>query len=54
MCQVEEATTGQLSETEDADIAKTLIELNSQQTAYQASLKVGANILQTSLMDFLR
>jgi flagellar hook-associated protein 3 FlgL len=54
MSQVEEATTGQLSETEDADIAKTLIELNSQQTAYQASLKVGANILQTSLLDFLR
>ena len=51
---MEEATTRQLSETEDADIAKTLIELNSQQTAYQASLKVGANILQTSLLDFLR
>jgi flagellar hook-associated protein 3 FlgL len=52
--QVEEATTIQLSETEDADIAATLIELNSQQTAYQAALKVGANILQSSLMDFLR
>jgi flagellar hook-associated protein 3 FlgL len=52
--QVEEATIAQLSDTEDADIAATLIELNSQQTAYQAALKVGANILQTSLMDFLR
>ena len=54
MAQVEEATVVQLSETEDADIAATLIELNSQQTAYQAALKVGASILQTSLMDFLR
>jgi flagellar hook-associated protein 3 FlgL len=54
MAEVEEATMVQLSETEDADIASTLIELNSQQTAYQAALKVGASILQTSLMDFLR
>jgi flagellar hook-associated protein 3 FlgL len=54
MSQLEEVTLGQLSETEDADIAKTLIDLNSQQTAYQAALKVGAGILQTSLMDFLR
>jgi len=54
MAQVEEATLKQLSETEDADIAKTLIELTSQQTAYQAALKAGANIMQTSLMDFLR
>ena len=54
MAEVEEATMVQLSETEDADIAATLIELNSQQTAYQAALKVGASILQTSLMDFLR
>ena len=54
MAEIEEATMMQLSETEDADIAATLIELNSQQTAYQAALKVGASILQTSLMDFLR
>jgi len=54
MTQVEEATIAQLSETEDADIAKTLIELTSQQTAYQAALKAGANIIQASLMDFLR
>ena len=40
MGQVEEATTRQLSDTEDADIAETLIELNSQQNAYQAALKV--------------
>ena len=51
---MEEATLGQLSETEDADIAKTLIDFNSQQAAYQAALKAGASIVQVSLMDFLR
>jgi flagellar hook-associated protein 3 FlgL len=52
--EVEETTTKQLSETEDADIAKTIIDLNSQQAAYQAALRAGANIVQVSLMDFLR
>jgi flagellar hook-associated protein 3 FlgL len=52
--EIEESTTKQLSETEDADIAKTLIELNSQTAAYQAALRAGANIVQASLMDFLR
>jgi flagellar hook-associated protein 3 FlgL len=52
--QTEESTLGQLSETEDADIAKTLIELNSQTAAYQAALCAGANLVQASLMDFLR
>ena len=52
--EVEESTIGQLSVTEDADIAKTLIELNSQTAAYQAALRAGASIMQASLMDFLR
>jgi flagellar hook-associated protein 3 FlgL len=52
--QTEESTVSQLSETEDADIAKTLIELNSQTAAYQAALHAGANLVQSSLMDFLR
>jgi flagellar hook-associated protein 3 FlgL len=52
--QTEESTLGQLSKTEDADIAKTLIELNSQTAAYQAALRAGANLVQSSLMDFLR
>ena len=51
---IEESTLQQLSNTEDADIAKTLIEFNSQQAAYQAALKAGASIVQNSLMDFLR
>jgi flagellar hook-associated protein 3 FlgL len=52
--EVEETTVKQLSDTEDADIAKTIIDLNSQQAAYQAALRAGASIVQSSLMDFLR
>jgi flagellar hook-associated protein 3 FlgL len=52
--QLEESVLGQLSKTEDADIAQTLIDLNSQTAAYQAALRAGASIVQTSLMDFLR
>jgi flagellar hook-associated protein 3 FlgL len=52
--QSEESTISQLSNVEDADIAKTLIDLNSQTAAYQAALRAGANLVQSSLMDFLR
>jgi flagellar hook-associated protein 3 FlgL len=52
--QIQEALTKQLSNTEDADFAKTMIDFNSQSVAYQAALKSGANIVQSSLMDFLR
>jgi len=54
LAQVEETTTQELSDTEDADFAKTMIDLNSQQAAYQAALRAGASIVQSSLMDFLR
>jgi flagellar hook-associated protein 3 FlgL len=54
LAEVEETTLTHLSMTEDADIARTLIDLNSQQAAYQAALRAGANIVQSSLMDFLR
>jgi flagellar hook-associated protein 3 FlgL len=52
--QLEETTTQELSDIQDADIAKTMIDFNSQSAAYQAALKAGANIIQPSLMDFLR
>ena len=35
-------------------MAKTLIDFNTQTAAYQAALRAGANIVQSSLMDFLR
>ena len=43
-----------LSETEDADFAKTMIDYSIQQSALQAGLKAGASIVQNSLLDFLR
>jgi flagellar hook-associated protein 3 FlgL len=48
------SVTKQLSDTEDADMAQTLIEFNSQSVAYQSALRAGANIVQSSLMDFLK
>jgi flagellar hook-associated protein 3 FlgL len=51
--QVAETVTRQLSNTEDADLAKTLIDYSTQSAAYQAALRAGANIVQSSLMDFL-
>ncbi len=52
--QLEESTLGELSDTEDADFAKTMMTISTQSSAYEAALKAGANILQPSLMDFLR
>ena len=52
--EIQGALTKQLSDTEDADFTKTMIDYNSQSVAYQAALKAGANIVQSSLMDFLR
>lgn len=43
-----------LSDTEDADMAQAIVELQVQQTAYETSLATAAKILQRSLMDFLR
>ena len=48
------SVTQQLSDTEDADMAQTLIDFNSQSAAYQSALRAGASIVQTSLMDFLK
>jgi flagellar hook-associated protein 3 FlgL len=53
LSQLEETTTKLLSETEDADMAKTMTDYSMQQTVYQASLKAGAQIVQLSLLDFL-
>jgi len=52
--QLELAQTKQLSDTEDADIAQTMIDYSSQTAVYQAALKAGATIIQPSLIDFLR
>jgi flagellar hook-associated protein 3 FlgL len=51
---LETATTKQLSDTQDADFTKTIMDLNTQSAAYQAALRAGATIVQSSLMDFLK
>lgn len=52
--QLEDAGRLRLSELEDVDLAETLTNLSSQQTAYEAALRSGASLIQTSLLDFLR
>ena len=52
--QSEEATTSLLSEAEDTDVAKALIDLTTQQSVYQAALRSGSALVQPSLLDFLR
>ena len=54
LSQVEESATKLLSEVEDADMAKTLIDFSMQQNVYQSALHAGANIIQQSLLDWLR
>ena len=43
-----------LSQTEDADMAATIVDYSMQQAVYQSALRAGAGIVQASLMDFLR
>lgn len=54
LAEIEENATTQRSRVEDADVAATMLEYSSQQTAFQAALQSGAKIMQTSLLDFLR
>ena len=54
LADVEITTTKLLSETEDTDLAKAILELTNHQTVYQAALRSGAQIIQPSLLDFLR
>lgn len=54
LLELEESSRTLLSETEDADMAKTLIDYSMQQAVYQSALRSGANIVQASLLDFLR
>jgi flagellar hook-associated protein 3 FlgL len=53
LAEIEESTTSMLSNTEDADMAQTLVNFSTQQAVYQSALNAGARIVQTSLLDFL-
>jgi flagellar hook-associated protein 3 FlgL len=54
LAEIEESTTSLLSNTTDADMAKSMIDFSMQQAVYQSALRAGANIVQASLLDFLR
>lgn len=43
-----------LSDNEDADIERVIMDLTSQESVHRAALSVGARIIQPTLMDFLR
>ncbi len=43
-----------LSDQVDADYTEVIVELNTQQNAFDAALSAGANAIQRSLLDFLR
>ncbi|NMD69082.1 flagellar hook-associated protein FlgL [Bacillus sp. DNRA2] len=51
---LEVSTTRLLSQEEDADISKVIIDLKSQENAHNAALSAGARIIQPTLVDFLR
>lgn len=45
--------TGALSNVEDTDMVQAAMDLQLNQTAYQATLSVAAMIMQPSLLDYL-
>ena len=51
--QTEQSTTQLLSNVQDADMTQVMVKFSTQQAAYQAALRAGAQIIQPSLMDFL-
>lgn len=53
LAELEQTQTKLLSDTEDADMAKTMVDFSMQQAVYQSALKAGATIIQSSLLDFL-
>ncbi|HHV34328.1 MAG TPA: flagellar hook-associated protein FlgL [Syntrophomonadaceae bacterium] len=52
--QTEVRVTELLSQAEDADIARAIIDLKSQENAYRVTLAAGARIMMPTLIDFLR
>lgn len=46
--------TKQMSLNEDTDYAKAITEMTTQESIHQAALSVGAKIIQTTLVDFIR
>jgi flagellar hook-associated protein 3 FlgL len=53
LAELEEAATDLLSRNEDADMARAIVDYSMQQSVYQSALRSGANIVQSSLLDWL-
>jgi flagellar hook-associated protein 3 FlgL len=51
---LEDLTSQGIDDLTGVDLARALTDFTAQQSAYQAALKVGAQIIQPSLVDFLR
>jgi flagellar hook-associated protein 3 FlgL len=51
---VELTLTSRLSEIESTDLPKAMVDLKTQEVAYQAALAATARVMQPSLLDFLR
>jgi flagellar hook-associated protein 3 FlgL len=52
--QLQEASLNQLSQVYNVDMAEALVNFSSEQTAYETALRAGAQLIQPSLMDFLK
>ena len=52
--QQEVTATQVLSDNEDVDMEKVIMDLTNQESVQRAALSVGARIIQPSLMDFLK
>lgn len=52
--QMSDTATAVLADLEAADLPEVLLRLTDEKAAYEAALKTGASVLQTSLLDFLR
>ncbi len=50
---LQNTTTAQLSNIQDANFAQVSMEFSSQQAAYNAALRAGATVVQESLLEFL-
>ena len=50
---LEQRLTDSRSKIADADMAKTMVEFQAQQTMYQSALAAGTRIMQTSILDYL-
>jgi flagellar hook-associated protein 3 FlgL len=52
--QLQEASLNQLNQVYNTDMPEALVNFSSEQTAYETALKAASQLIQPSLMDFLR